>query len=158
MLKNLQNYPGYQFALGQGAQALDRSAASRGLVLSGGQLKDVTSYGQGMADQLFGTYFNQSMQLANLGENAAAQVGQQGTALAGQAGQAQLAAGTAGAAGIMGATNQIQGLLSNADLLALMNGGGGGFVQPTFSGFTAPTDVGLPSVGVSDLPSLDFTF
>ncbi len=117
MLSALQNYPGYQFALDQGGQALDRSAASRGQLLSGGQLKDLTAYGQGMGSQLFDKYFNQNSQLASLGENAAAQTGNAGTSAAYGAAQSQLAAGTAAASGITGATNALagpNGVLQNA--------------------------------------------
>lgn len=117
MLSALEQYPGYQFALDQGTQALDRSAASRGLLLSGGQLKDLTAYGQGMGSQLFNNYFNQNQQLASLGENAAAQTGNIGNAAAANAGSAQMAAGTAAASGTSALTNAItgqNGILSNA--------------------------------------------
>lgn len=113
MLSSLQNYPGYQFALQQGGQAVDRSAASKGLMLSGGQLKDLTAYGQGMGSQLFNTYFNQNAGLANLGENAAAQTGNAGSAAANGAANAQLQGGQAAASGIAGMTNGVnQGINS----------------------------------------------
>jgi hypothetical protein len=117
MLAGLQNYPGYQFALQQGQQGLDRSAASRGLLLSGGQLKDSMNYNQGMADQLFGTYFNQLNSLASTGENAAAQTGNAGTSAANGMAASMQNAGNAQAGGIMGATNAIagqNGLISSA--------------------------------------------
>lgn len=121
MLDTLRNYPGYQFALDQGTQALDRSAASRGLLLSGGQLKDVTNYGQGMADQLFGTYYNQLSGIAGLGENAAAGAGNAGATAAAGAAKSQLAGGTAAASGIAGAANNIGGLLQSQNFQALFN-------------------------------------
>jgi len=65
-----QSSPDYQFALQQGTQALDRSAASRGALYSGGQLADLTSYGQGMASQQLGNYRNSLMSLANMGASA----------------------------------------------------------------------------------------
>lgn len=127
MLAGLQNYPGYQFALQQGGQAVDRSAASKGLLLSGGQLKDLTAYGQGMGSQLFGQYFNQNNTLAQLGESAAAQTGNSGAAAANGASNAQLAAGTAAASGIAGMTNAFtgqNGLINNAlQAYQLSNGG-----------------------------------
>lgn len=43
--------PGYQFRLDQGQQALERSAAARGGLLSGAALKDANNYAQGQASQ-----------------------------------------------------------------------------------------------------------
>lgn len=109
MLAGLQNYPGYQFALNQGQTALDRSAAARGQLLSGGQLKDLTGYGQGMGSQLFNQYFNQNLSLGQLGESAASQTGNAGTAAAANAGQADIAAGNALGSTIGGASNSLFG-------------------------------------------------
>lgn len=130
MLAGLQNYPGYQFALQQGGQAVDRSAASKGLMLSGGQLKDLTAYGQGMGSQLFNNYFNQNLQLSSLGEDAAAKTGNVGAQAASGAANAQLAGGQAAASGIAGITNAItgqNGLINNAlQNSTLFSGWGGG--------------------------------
>lgn len=43
--------PGYQFRMDQGVEALDKSAAARGRLLSGAQQKGVTDYAQNMASQ-----------------------------------------------------------------------------------------------------------
>lgn len=143
----LRSTPGYQFAFDQGNQALDRSAASRGLLLSGGQLKDSQTYGQGMADQLYGTRLNQlgtyATQLsgvAGTGENAAAMTGTAGTAATGQIGQSLLQganqqgmavqnAGTANASGYAGAANNIGTLLNNSSIQALFQPS-----TPTYTG------------------------
>lgn len=53
--------PGYQFRLDEGGRAVDRSAAARGLLLSGAQNKAITRFGQGEASGEFQNY------LANLG-------------------------------------------------------------------------------------------
>lgn len=45
----LQSDPGYQFRLTGGVNALDHSAAARGMLQSGAQQKALTSYGQGLA-------------------------------------------------------------------------------------------------------------
>lgn len=117
----LAQYPGYQFTMDQGVQALDRSAASKGLLLSGGQLKDVTAYGQGLASTQYQNAVANISSLASLGENAGANTGNIGSSLAQGAASAQLAAGTANASGIAGATNQIGGLLTNQSVLAALN-------------------------------------
>lgn len=43
--------PGYQFALDQGVQATDRSAAAKGTLGSGQEMAELTQYGQGLATQ-----------------------------------------------------------------------------------------------------------
>lgn len=53
----LQIDPGYQFRLQQGQQALERSAAARGGLLSGRALKDTADFSQGLASQEFGQAF-----------------------------------------------------------------------------------------------------
>lgn len=126
MMKALTNYPGYQFAFDQGLQALDRSAASKGLLLSGGQLKDVTNYGQGMASQQFGNYVGQLNALSNLGENAAAMTGNNAIATGQGVASSQLAAGNAAAQGILGAGQAgAAGIVGGAN--AISGGIQGGF-------------------------------
>lgn len=135
MLAGLRNYPGYQWALEQGNQGLDRTAAAKGLLLSGGQLKDAMGYNQGMADQLFGTYYNQMAGMAQLGENAAAQTGNAGTAAAQAAGSGYMAAGNAAAGGAMGMANAAQGLIGNSLQAYQMLSG------PSSSSFLDPVSV-----------------
>ena len=104
----LTQYPGYQFGLSQGQQALDRSAASRGLLLSGAQLKDSQTFGQqyGLA-QGWQPYVTQLSGLSSLGENAAATAGNQGVQTGAGVAASQLAAGQAQASGIIGSQNAI---------------------------------------------------
>ncbi len=111
----LTQFPGYQFGLDQGQQALDRSAASRGMTLSGAQLQDSQKFGTDYAaQQAWQPYVNTLEWASNLGENAAAQTGQ-AAATAGQGiASSQLAAGQATAAGQVGTTNAITGLLGQA--------------------------------------------
>lgn len=66
-----RNTPGYQFAVEEGQKGLERSAAARGNLLSGGALKDITNYRVGAADanyqNVWGNAFN-----ANNANNASA--------------------------------------------------------------------------------------
>lgn len=55
--------PGYQFAVGQGNQAINRSAAARGQLGGGGVLAELAKYGQGMASQEYGNELNRLSQL-----------------------------------------------------------------------------------------------
>lgn len=110
--------PGYWFRLQQGTQGLQNSAAAGSGALSGAALKDLLGYNQDMASQEYGNAFNryQTQQgnifsrlsgLAQLGQNAAAGVGSQGTQLAGNAGQAAWQGGSAQGAGLVGAGNAL---------------------------------------------------
>jgi hypothetical protein len=109
----LQNYPGYQFALGQGQQQLAASAAAQGQYLSGSQLQAAQQYGQNFALQnAWNPYLSQLSGLAGLGENAAATTGQIGANTGQGVAQTQLAAGQAAAGGIVGSTNALTGGLT----------------------------------------------
>lgn len=63
--------PDYQWTQQQGLQALDRSAAARGSLYSGGQTADVLKYSQGLASQQYNNYYNKIAGLAGLGQSAA---------------------------------------------------------------------------------------
>ncbi|MDE2097574.1 MAG: hypothetical protein KGL39_10035 [Patescibacteria group bacterium] len=55
--------PAYQFAYGQGLNAINRTDAAKGLTGSGNRLYDLMQYGQGLASQM---YFPQAALLSNL--------------------------------------------------------------------------------------------
>ena len=65
-----QTSPGYDFMMGQGVQALDRSAASRGMLNSGRQSKDLMRFGEGLANQDWRNYIGDLSGLNNQGYNA----------------------------------------------------------------------------------------
>jgi Sec-independent protein translocase protein TatA len=89
--------PGYAFRLSEGQKALDRQAAARGGLISGGALKAAQRYGQEMGSQEFGNAYNRALTGYNTGvasENqlynrqaALSGIGQTATNLVGQAGQ-----------------------------------------------------------------------
>lgn len=66
-----QGGPGYQFKMDQGLQALDRSAAARGLTGSGNQSIDTIKFAQGTADQGWQDWENRLGGLTTLGQTAA---------------------------------------------------------------------------------------
>ena len=128
--------PAYQFQLQQGQQGVLNSDSSGQGALSGASMKDLIGYNQGMASTSFNNAFNQYQtqnsniysrlsNLANLGQNAASNTGQQGTALAGQAAQSATNIGTALAGGQVGAANAYSGGLSNLGAYLGAYGGGG---------------------------------
>lgn len=118
-MAQFQADPGYNFRMAEGLKALERSAAARGLLQSGGTLKGIQQYGQNLAsseyENAFSRYLSQRearmdpyRYLSGQGQAAAAgqaaNVGTTGAALAEIAAQrgniqAAQAAGTAGAIG-----------------------------------------------------------
>jgi hypothetical protein len=57
----MYNDPGYGFRLSEGQKALDRSAAARGGLISGGALKAATRFGQDMGSQEYMNAFNRAL-------------------------------------------------------------------------------------------------
>lgn len=78
--------PDYQFTLDQGFKGLDRSAAARGGLYSGGHSADLVNYGQGAASQQYGNYYNRLASLAGVGQTAANSLGGFGQNAANQIG------------------------------------------------------------------------
>lgn len=62
----LQADPGYQFRVQQGQQALDRSAAARGLLGSGQAAIEAEQYGQGLASQQYQQALQNAMSASGL--------------------------------------------------------------------------------------------
>ena len=112
---NFFQSPDYQFALQEGVNALDFSNAAKGMLQSGNHLRDLTQFGQGLATQNFGNYFNRLLQLSSLGQNAASGQGNQ----IGNAGEAR-------AAGIVGSANAwnqgLSGIGNSLSLYGALNG------------------------------------
>ncbi len=123
---SFQQSPGYQFAFGEGVNAIDRGASARGMLNSGARLRELTRYGQGMANQEYGQYMNRLAALAGIGQTATGQTAQLGQQAAGAAGNAAMMGGQAAASGIVGGTNAaLQGVNQGLGLYALMNPGWG---------------------------------
>ena len=59
--EQLTTDPGYGFRFSEGLKALERSAAARGGLLSGGTGKALTRYGQEMASQEYGNAYNRAL-------------------------------------------------------------------------------------------------
>ena len=53
--------PSYQFRLQGGQQAIDRSAAARGMLRTGGTLKDLAQYGQNFASQEYESAYDRAL-------------------------------------------------------------------------------------------------
>jgi hypothetical protein len=110
--------PGYAFRMSEGMKALERSAASRGGLLSGATMKGIQRYGQDMASQEYqnafnrfqinrGNQLNPLLSIAGLGQTSTGQAGQQATNYANQAMGNITGAGNANAAGQIGQANAL---------------------------------------------------
>lgn len=126
--------PGTAFRMSEGVKALDRSAASRGGLLSGATLKGVQRYGQDLGSQEYqnafnryttkfnattgeeGALYNRMAALAGTGQTAASQVGATGANMASNVGNAYMSdAATQGNAALAsaGIRNSAYGGASN---------------------------------------------
>jgi len=121
-MDKFQADPGYAFRLSEGQKALDRQAAARGGLISGGALKAATRYGQDMGSQEYQNAFNryqtsranQLQPLGNLMSMGQSAASNQGTAAGNygtNAGQAYMAGGQAMGAGQLGFGNTINNML-----------------------------------------------
>jgi len=59
--EDIANDPAYQFQLGQGLQGIERGAAAKGTLLTGGTLKAAMGFGQGLASTYNDKYYNRDM-------------------------------------------------------------------------------------------------
>jgi hypothetical protein len=69
-MNNFRNTPGYEFARDQGLDAINRTAAARGMLAGGNTSADLMKYGTGLADQTYGNYLtrlNPLMEMYNKG-------------------------------------------------------------------------------------------
>jgi hypothetical protein len=147
--------PGYAFRLSEGTKALDRSAAARGGLISGGALKAATRFGQDMASNEYTNAFNRyqterearlgplrtltgmggttASNLGAAGQTNATNIGNLGMAGANATGEGYMGAANARASGYMGTSNALTSGLgtylnysNQQNLLAALKGGGGG--------------------------------
>jgi hypothetical protein len=119
--------PGYAFRLSEGQKALDRQAAARGGLISGGALKAATRFGQDMGSQEYQSAYNRALTgyntdvarenqlynrqagLAGIGQTSTNLVGQAGQNYATSAGNLMTSGAAAQAAGQVGQANALTG-------------------------------------------------
>jgi hypothetical protein len=115
-MSQFQADPGYGFRLSEGQKALERSAAARGGLISGGALKAATRYGQDMGSQEYTNAFNRYQterqarlgplqSLAGVGQTSVNQLGSLGAANAANVGNLMTGGAAAQAAGQVGSAN-----------------------------------------------------
>lgn len=129
-MTNYQADPGYAFRLQEGLKALDRTAAARGGLLGGNQLRGAVEYGQNLGSQeyqnAFNRYYAERANLLNPLQSLAGQAQSSANTLTGAAGQygqnlAEQAVNTGNirASSYMGGANAINQALSGAGNAAM---------------------------------------
>lgn len=103
----LGNDPGYAFRLKEGQKALERQAAARGGLISGGALKAATRYGQDMGSQEYQNAFNRYSTLAGYGQGATNTLTNAAGNVGSNVGAGITSAGAANAAGNVGMANAL---------------------------------------------------
>jgi hypothetical protein len=122
--EQFQADPGYAFRLSEGTKALERSAAARGGLISGGALKAAQRYGQEMGSQEYTNAFNRYQaerqarlgplqSLTGMGQTTANTIGAAGQNMAGNVGEAYMGGANARASGYVGVGNAVTGGLTN---------------------------------------------
>jgi hypothetical protein len=136
-MEQFQEDPGYAFRMKEGLRALENTAAARGGLMSGNQMRGITRFGQELGSQEYGNAFNRYQaeraarlnplqSLTGMGQTTAANIAGQ----AGQFGQAMganiIGAGNARASGYIGGANALSNAVSqglnyyqNQDLMNL---------------------------------------
>lgn len=160
--------PDYLYALSQGIQGVDRSAAARGSLYSGGHSADVLRTAEGLASQNLGNYRSALTTLSQMGQGASTNLGSIGAGNANavsnigftNAGNQatagyNLAAGNSNMAGNIGSTlGQLWGQYGNS-IMGGSNAGGanassyGGGISPIPNSFTTPNYTGPGSTSIT---------
>jgi len=162
--------PGYAFRLAEGQKALERTAAARGGLISGGALKAAAQFNQGIATQEYQNAFNRAQieraarlnplqSLAGMSQTTANTLGTMGANMASNVGNAYQSAANARASGYVGGANAISGGLGqylnynqNQNLLNTLRGNqlsnqyGAGNVYGAGGGGTMPTQGQVNSI------------
>ena len=99
--------PSYKFRLGEGMKALERSAAARGGLISGGALKAAQRYGQEFASNEFGNAYNRLASMAGIGQTATGAMSGAAGQFGSNAGNLMTGAGAARASGYVGGANAL---------------------------------------------------
>lgn len=160
-MDQFQADPGYAFRMSEGMKGLERSAAARGGLLSGGMLKGIQRFGQNLASDEYTNAFNRYQternarlnplqSLAGVGQTASQQIGQAGQTMASNVGDLATGGAAARASGYVGQSNALTGALNtglnyyqNQQLMSKINTprGGGSVMSEPYPGYNA--SVGL---------------
>lgn len=117
--------PDYTFARDQGLQSLERGAAARGGMYSGGADADRMRFASGLASQNYGNFYSRLQSMAGQGQTTASNLGQMGMGMANNIGNSLMNAGNARASAYQQQGNnwaQLAGGLGNMFTYGRQNG------------------------------------
>lgn len=117
--------PGYQFRYNEGLRAIDRGAAARGLLHSGGAVKAEQRFGEGLASSEFGDWWNRLAGVAGVGQQATGQTAAAGANAANNISAAYTAQGNARASSFANTGSAINSGINNIVGAYLYNQSGG---------------------------------
>lgn len=151
---DMSKIPGYQFRFDEGQRALDRSAAARGMLMSGRQAKAQTQYGQQFASNEYNQALNRLAALAGTGQTGAFESGAMSSMAPVFSQLADAGATRAGAYNALGGSIS-RGAANLSDLAQYWGGSGGGYGGQTYSAPSGsssggnPFQTGAPDIGDS---------
>lgn len=120
-----QESPGYAFRRDEAMKAIERSAASRGLLGSGGTVKAIGRYADNLASSEYENYANRLAALAGVGQTATSGTAAAGAQAASGIASAAMQSGNAQASGYINTGNAINQGVQNIASAYLYNKGGG---------------------------------
>jgi hypothetical protein len=97
--------PDYQIAMREGLSALDKSAASRGMLKSGRTMKGAMDYASDLGTRKLDSYLNRLRDIAGIGQSSAARTGAAALSTGSNLANTYLGQGQAEASGIIGSSN-----------------------------------------------------
>ncbi len=150
---NFENMPGYQFAVQQGTQAIQRQAAAMGNAYTPNTAEAVGQYVAGTAAQDYNTYINQLMGAAGLGTTANQSLQTANQAAGNNISQLQQNQGQAQASGVLGASNSVGGLFSSNGAGTSLLGAAGNYLTGGGSGGSGGNSSGVTGLAGSALSS-----
>jgi hypothetical protein len=144
-----QASPGYEFRRDEGVKAVERSAAARGLLGSGGTVKAIDRYAEGLASSEYENYANALRSMAGLGQTSTQATSSAGQSAANGISNAFTNAGNARASSYETTGQAINGGVSNVLGAYLRGGFGGGGVSVPGYGMAGGAALPMPGYGNS---------
>lgn len=111
--EGFQASPGYEFRQSEALKAIERSAAARGALRSGGTMKAITRYADNIASSEYENYANRLAALAGVGQSATGSTAAAGAQAASGIANAYTNAGNARASSYLNTGNAINEGVSN---------------------------------------------
>lgn len=138
------NMPGYQFAVNQGTQAIERAAAAGGNAYTPNTLDAVGQYVTGTASQDYNNYISQLLQTSDLGAQANQGLASSNLETGGTIAQLNQNSGNAQASGISGVSGALASGVGNLPWSSILNG-----ASSLFSGGSGGSSGGFNTSGMS---------